>query len=75
MTNDVARNLTADEITTFAAQVEAYEALVGSSPSSPDYHMLQCEWVDAVLAWRGAVARAHAATCEQYGIPHLHRVG
>ena len=72
---DTARNLSDEELRTFAAEREARAALTACSPQSTSYHRLQADWVDAMLEWRGAVARAHVLSCEVFGIPHLHRVG
>jgi hypothetical protein len=75
VTNDFAKRLSAEEVRTFEAELKARRRLGRCNPSHPSYHRFQSEWVDAVLAWRGAVARAHSAACAQYGVPHLHRVG
>jgi hypothetical protein len=73
--NDASRRLSAEEVRTFEAELRARRQLAACDVHSPQYHLLQSEWVLACLAWRGAVARSHFAACAQYGIPHLHLVG
>jgi hypothetical protein len=68
------RQLSDEEVRTFAAERRARRALEVCSVYSPDYARRKRAWIVARQRWSEAVARSHVRACEELGLPHLYRV-